>query len=133
MKKIIALMLAICTIFCVMLTVASCDGGDTSSDVTTTEKSETTTTASGKVTYKIKVVDAKGNAVEGAYVQICEATDEGRCFMPVITNANGEASMELDEGAYKAKISMADGYTFADEYTAFGNEKTITITVTAAQ
>ena len=133
MKKIIAAILAVCAVFCVSLAAVSCDGNDAVSDTTTTAKAETTTAVSNKVTYKVKVVDENGNAVEGAYVQLCEATEDGRCFMPVVSDANGEATMELEEGAYKAKISMADGYTFADEYTNFGNEKTVTITVTAAQ
>ena len=130
MKKIITMILAVCMILCMAFAVVSCDTSGTSDDVTTTEaKTEATTAA--KITYKVKVVDANGNAVEGAYVQICEATEDGRCFMPVTSNANGEATMELEEGAYKVKISMADGYTFADEYTPFGNETTVTLTVTA--
>lgn len=129
MKRIIAAILALCALVCVSLAVVSCDNAGNGDTVTTTQKEEVTTAA--KVTYTVKVVDENGNPVAGAYVQLCEATEEGRCFMPIATDANGVATMELEEGPYKTMVNMADGYTFSEEYTPFGNEKTVTLTVKA--
>ena len=130
MKRIIAAILALCALICVSLSVVSCDNAGNGDTVTTTQKEEVTTAAT-KITYTVKVVDANGNAVADVYVQLCEATEDGVCFMPIVTDANGVATMQLEEGPYKTRVSMADGYTFSDEYTAFGNEKTVTLTVTA--
>ena len=148
-KRIMLAVLALCAIFCMAFAVSSCDGDDAgddvtttladngntnhdNADVTTTQKAEDeVTTASGKITYKVKVVDANGNAVEGVFVQICEKKDGGRCFLPAKTDANGEISMELDEGDYKTRIDSANGYTYSSDYTEFGTETSVTITVTA--
>lgn len=131
MKRIIATILVVCALMCMTFAFASCDNTGNGDETTTTAKEEITTAAKTKITYKVKVVDENGNAVEGVYVQFCEDTENGRCFLPVTTDANGEAKMELEESTYKTVISMADGYTFSEEYTPFGNETTVTLTVSA--
>ena len=84
----------------------------------------------GKVEYKVVVKDSEGNPVSGVRVVVCK--DE-TCFNPVVTDANGVAVFMLDESnGYKGKVSKADGYDFADEYTYFENGATqIEITITA--
>ena len=72
----------------------------------TTEATTTTTTApaiptpeEGQVLYAVKIVDAAGNPVEGAYAQLCLET----CvFQP--TNAEGIAYFCLPEADYKVTI-----------------------------
>ena len=148
-KRIMLTLLALCAIFCMAFVVSSCDGDDAGDDVTTTladngnttpdnsddttiQKAEDEVTTSGKITYKVKVVDTDGKAVEGAFVQVCEKKDGGRCFLPVKTDANGEITMELEEGEYKTRVDNVPGYTAPADYTEFGSETSVTITVTEA-
>ncbi len=82
-----------------------------------------------RVDYTVTVRDTDGNAVSGVRVVICQDTN---CFNPIITNADGVATMKLEPAEdYKAKVSKADGYEFTDEYTAFANgETSIVIVIT---
>lgn len=77
----------------------------------------------GKVVYTIKVVDANGNPVASTLVQLC---DDGACYAPVMTDANGVAEFRMVEGEYKAAISGIEEYYYFE-----GDSKEVTITVAA--
>ena len=78
---------------------------------------------SNKIEYKVTVVDAAGNPVEGKMVQFCNAHN---CFMPVPTDADGVAVMKLEEASdYKAKEVTQD----ENSYVYFEDDTEITITI----
>ena len=81
------------------------------------------------VEYTVTVLDTDGNPVSGIRVLI---SNDDTCFNPIVTNADGVASMKLEEmDGYKGKVSKADGYEFTDEYTVFASgETSITIVIT---
>lgn len=62
----------------------------------------------GKVTYTVKLVDGDNAPMAGVLVQIC---NDQNCF-PALTDANGIATLLLDEGDYKACVSGTEEYTY---------------------
>ena len=82
-----------------------------------------------RVDYTVTVKDTDGNVVSGVRVVICQ---DDTCFNPIVTNADGVATMKLEPAdGYKGKVSKAEGYEFADEYTMFANgETSIVIVIT---
>ncbi len=86
----------------------------------------------GSIYYTVTVVDENNLPVSGARVQMCKGE---LCFMPVITDKDGNAIFELDEyNGYKAYVTKADGYIFSNEYSHFGiGEKSLTIIVRASE
>ncbi len=79
---------------------------------------------SGLVDYTVKVVDAEGNPVAGASVQLCS---ESACFLPSTTDAEGVVVFQKEEGAYKACIAGTEEYTYFEDSTE------ITIVVSSAE
>ncbi len=80
-----------------------------------------------RVDYTVTVKDTDGNSVSGVRITICL---DNQCFNPIVTNADGVATMKLDEmDGYKAKVSKAEGYTFSDEYTFFASGETNVVIV----
>ena len=80
--------------------------------------------------YVIKVVDANGNPVAGAWVQMCDDTG----CRPAQTNANGIAGyVEGGTGKLKAQLLNAEGYNKpAEDIIYFENGITeVTFVVTA--
>ena len=77
--------------------------------------------------YIVYVVDQDGNAVSGVIVSLC---DDFVCYAPVSTGEDGTAVF-YEEGltGAKARVISAEGYSFSDEYTVFGDSNTITIVV----
>lgn len=134
-KKIMLVVLALC----LTIGLCACGGSGDGDAVTlqpqsTTESTTTTTTAAptapavptpgeGQVLYTVKIVDANGNPVEGAYAQLCLET----CvFQP--TNAEGIAYFCLPEADYKVTII---GDTAAGEHHFEAGSHEITLTQSA--
>ena len=130
-KKILLVVLALC------LTIGLCAcGGSGAGDAvtlqpetttTTTEATTTTTTApaiptpeDGQVLYSVKIVDANGNPVEGAYAQLCLET----CVFQA-TNAEGIAYFCLPEADYKVTI-IGDEAAGEHHFEAGSHEITLT-------
>ena len=132
-KKILLAVLALC----LTLALCACGGTDVNDattlqpeateSTTTTEATTTTTTApaiptpeDGQVLYTVKIVDANGNPVEGAYAQLCLET----CvFQP--TNAEGIAYFCLPEADYKVTI-IGDEAAGEHHFEAGSHEITLT-------
>lgn len=131
-KKILLVVLALC----LTIGLCACGGNEPAEQPTpsTTESTTTTTTAAptapavptpgeGQVLYTVKIVDANGNPVEGAYAQLCLET----CvFQP--TNAEGIAYFCLPEADYKVTII---GDTAAGEHHFEAGSHEITLTQSA--
>lgn len=133
MKNILRIAVALLAIAAMLL--CSCNATGDNGDVTTTETPDVTTTSgdngnvttagsnqntttapNGKLTYKVTVKDADGNAIEGANVQLCEAKEGGSCFMPIATGADGSMTRSLKEGSYYASFpGGVEGFKTADE------------------
>lgn len=75
-----------------------------------------------KETYTVYVVDADGNAVEGAYVHICRKGDTEICLSGMYTDAEGKVSYEVDAG-YEWKAKFVEDTV----YTEFGDAKEVTL------
>ena len=150
MKRIVALLMALCLCTSLALCAVSCDK-ETNSDETTAstteaptteetteaptteETTEEVTTEAEEKGYKVRVVDTDGNPVVGAYVMVCKGDT---CSMPVATDADGYAKFPTvtDEGR-QAKIGYElDGYVI-DTTTYYDFEEgsfEMTITVEKA-
>ena len=141
-KKIFATILMVC----MMLSICACGNGNTEdtgsennnpgSEVETTvetgKESESTNEDNGKIVYTIKLVDESGNPIADTFVQLC---DEKSCFAPVKTVANGVAEYKMEEGEYKAAVTiMPTGYEdVTGEYFYFEGDATeVTITLKKA-
>lgn len=98
--------------------------------------------------YTFTVVDENGNGVEGIDVQLCELGENGICFMPKTTDANGVAKFESEDvtaaGVYAIHLIQEDGfvlingaksaYTFdndAQKTKAVAGEYTLTLVKSA--
>ena len=125
MKRFFALMLALCLV----LALAACNTNsedettaattEATTEAPTTEEATTEATTTEEVTteaateadtgYKVRVVDADGNAIKGVWVMICKGDV---CSMPTETDADGYAKFPTitDEGR-QAKIAYpVEGY-----------------------
>ena len=70
--------------------------------------------APAMVDYTVKVVDADGNPVADASVQLCS---ESACFLPSKTDAEGVVVFQKEEGTYKACIAGTNEYTYFEDST----------------
>ena len=134
MKRLIAVMMVLAIALCVVACAQPQDNGSKPATSTTTKPSGTTTQPSGsssqndpEPTHFVKVVDQDGNPVSGVIVSLC---DDFVCYAPVSTGEDGIAVF-YEEGltGAKARVISAEGYSFSDEYTVFGDSNTITIVV----
>lgn len=142
MKKISYLLLSIMLLISAIC-LCACGGNDSedsskettsSNEVASTtvkdKETQATTEDSGKVTYKVTVVDEAGNPISNAMVQCCKDA-----CVPGVTNADGVAEFVLAEDAYDVKfISLPEGYTYSANQEVFNFEdgKTeLTITLKA--
>lgn len=148
MKRIFALLLALCLCASLALCVVSCDKGNdeeettaatteastteetTAEETTEEETTEEETTEAAATGYTVRVVDTDGNPVVGAYVMVCKGDT---CSMPVATDADGYAKFPTvtDEGR-QAKIGYElEGYVIdTNKYYDFEEgsfEMTITV------
>lgn len=121
MKRFLTIVLALCLCMSMAIFAVSCDNAGeteettaatteaaTTTEETTTEEATTEEATTEEVTeadtgYKVKVVDAEGNAIEGVWIMICKGDT---CSMPVATGADGYAKFPTitDEGR-QAKIA----------------------------
>ena len=148
MKRIFALLLALCLCASLALCVVSCDkeGNGNETDASTTEANSTeaktteapteettteeVTTEAEKTGYTVRVIDTDGAPVVGLYVQVCVGET---CAMPVATDADGYANFpRMTEPGGQVKISLAlDGYVVDTEkyydFEAGSFEMTITL------
>ena len=93
------------------------------------EDGEEQEATSGNPVYSVTVVDQNGNPVVGAYVQFCLEA----CY-PAATDANGQASMELEGEGYKVSfLKLPEGYTDegAGEYYFDAGSYEMTLTLQA--
>ena len=122
MKRFLTIVLALCLCMSMAIFAVSCDKtGETeetaatdaatteaptteeTTEETTTEEETTEAVTEADTGYKVKVVDAEGNAIAGVWVMICKGD---MCSMPVETGADGYAKFPTitDEGR-QAKIA----------------------------
>jgi len=130
MKKLIALLLALCMIFalCACGSQEEAAAEDAAPETEAQQEApveeeteaapveeETEPVDDGTVTYTITVTDEGGNPIAGAMVQICKET-----CLPGVTNESGVATFQVAEDAYKASIlSMPEGYDYTTEEQEF--------------
>ena len=130
MKRFFALML----VLCLVLALAACNTNsedettaattEATTEAPTTEEATTEATTTEEVTteaateadtgYKVRVVDAEGNAIKGVWIMVCKGD---MCSMPTETDADGYAKFPTitDEGR-QAKIAYpVDGYVVDTE------------------
>ncbi len=124
MCRIIALLLAMCTVLC------ACGGTETpettAAPVETTAAPAAETVDDGKVTYTITVVDESGAPIQGAMVQICLDA----CY-PGITDANGQAKFSVVEEDYKVSfLSLPAGFTYSGDEQEFYFDGAFEMTIT---
>lgn len=125
MKRFFALMLALCLV----LALAACNTNsedettaattEATTEAPTTEEATTEAPTTEEVTteavteadtgYKVRVVDAEGNAIKGVWIMVCKGD---MCSVPTETDADGYAKFPTitDEGR-QAKIAYpVEGY-----------------------
>lgn len=132
-------LLAVAVLLTMVLCLVACGGGEeskvptgstpvvTNPTTTTTTTPTTPTTVPSQpeeYTYRIRVVDEKGEPIEGAFVIFC--LDQCSFYE---TNADGWALINADvTDGYKAHIiSLPEGYenyTFIEEYILFAPGQT---------
>ena len=140
------ILVALCLALCLSLVVCACTPAnpedpnptdtepagveDTSSidEVEESTEDETESTpADTKVTYTVTVVDADNLPLSGATVQLCVGD---QCLLPVVTDENGVATMELDKADYTVKVTL-DGYVGEESYSFDADSTELTVTLTA--
>ena len=126
MKRFFALML----VLCLAIALVACNTNDTEGETTatttaaateaptteeatteapTTEEATTEAVTEADTGYKVRVVDADGNAIKGVWIMVCKGD---MCSVPTETDADGYAKFPTitDEGR-QAKIAYpVDGY-----------------------
>ena len=120
-------------IACLSLGLCACGGaGDTPETTGTPETTAAvpeTTVDDGKVTYTVRVVDADGNPIANAAVQICKET-----CLPGMTNDEGMAVFNVVEDDYKVSfMTVPAGFEAeAEEFYFEAGSYELTITLKAA-
>lgn len=143
MKRLIAVVMMLSVVLC----FAACTGNSGTSSTPAPSPHvpstpvpstpvPTSSTPAAEPNYIVTVVDTDGNPIVGAFVQICDSGS--MCFIPVETDANGQAKffdIEIQDGL-KARVMMAEGYVLPEEYTYLENgqtELTLTLEAEAAE
>lgn len=129
LKRLLAVMLALCMMLCLC---ACGNTDDNNADDSTPpqedpvvnepepseeDPSEEEPEASG-IVYTITVTDEGGNPVSGAMLQMCQGEI---CLLPAATDANGVVTFTVTEdGAYEAKfLALPSGYEYVDDVQVF--------------
>ncbi len=156
-NRLTVLLSVMCVLLCALVLFCACTGGDNTTDTQGNDETapvtgeatgenatdgetaldestpETTPdTAAGPTlfTHTITVVDPDGNPVADVEVQMCAA--DGTCFLPVKTDANGQAHFEKEDGEYYVTIpSCPEGFVIDKEkkHTFEGDSDEMTITL----
>ena len=121
MRKLI---LILCVLLCLSFALCACTEAPEDNNGESTGASTGTSTSTeesslppddGKVTYTVHVVDENGKPVTGGMIQFCL-----NACMPCMLDANGIASMKLEEADYKVSFTMMPaGYALAGDKTEF--------------
>ena len=130
MKKLLALLMALCMVF------ALCACGNDSNTNTNIEQNKTSSTedtSSEETTtkFEVTVVDQNGDAVSGVMVQVCKDT-----CLPAMTDSNGVAtfSLEITDESKLSVMSCPEGYeseNTGDNYIYLEDDMTeYTLTIT---
>lgn len=77
-------------------------------------------------TYTVTVVDENGAPLANATVQFCVGD---LCRLPVFTDANGVATLEVPSDNYTVKVSLS-GYTGESSYSFAEGSVELTVTLT---
>ena len=85
--------------------------------------------SSSKTTYTVTLVDTNNQPIVGTNVQLCVGEI---CRLPVVTDANGVATFELDPDDYTVKIPNLEGYIIEPYYYFPSNSTELTIQLTPA-
>ena len=133
MRKIAALLLALC----MMLVLCACGGEEPAVDTPapettevpapeTTEALEETEAAPAEPTYTVKLTDEGGNPISGVMVQICLES-----CMPALTGEDGMAAFYVtaEDGYYATVTAMPEGYDYATEEQKFYFEDRDEVTI----
>ena len=117
MRKMIAaiLLLTVVLCLCACTQAPKPTEGETTIPTTTVQPTTTAPTNDGKVTYTVKVVDADGNPISGAMVQLCKES-----CIPGKTNDEGVAEFRLPEDEYKVSFMVLPaGFAYESDKTEF--------------
>ena len=145
-QKRTSLTALLCVLLGAILLLGACTNGGTEGESTTpppsdngtaaTTTEETVTeavTEAQKISYTVTVKTEAGNAVQGVRIQACKGE---LCLAPVMTDANGVATFQLDKTEniteYHVKINkLPTGYTgdTTAEYSFEAGSTSIVITI----
>ncbi len=136
MKKLIAMLLLICTLLC-LCACGTTENGQTQPEITNAQETEPENTEpeipEGMAEYVAYLKDEGGNPIPDVMIQICKDT-----CSPAFTDENGKATW-IYEDTTGLKVSLGlglpEGYAYVDEsVTEFyfdGTSKEITVTLKA--
>lgn len=110
MKKIFALILALCLVFC----LCAC-GGEVETKPNTdnqTQNEQPTSSKEETTKFEVTVTDSDGNAVKGVMVQLCKDT-----CIPAVTDENGVATFnaEITDEHKLSVMSCPEGYEYTGD------------------
>lgn len=126
MKKLLALLLALCMVFALCACGAGNDNkedeknnntvnnevNNNDADDESKDESDEDEGVQNQAGFQVKIVDEGGNPVQGCMVQVCKDT-----CLPAISNAEGIATFNLQiEDGHKLQVSNCpEGYTYDGE------------------
>jgi hypothetical protein len=121
MKKILFVLLALTLVFglCACATTTDESKAPSDADVSKTESKEESKEASKEEStpaslpeFVVKVVDAEGNPIEGAMIQVCKDT-----CVPMKSNAEGKAifNITVTDGYKLSVLACPAGYEYTGE------------------
>ena len=128
-KKILALILAFTMLFCLCscsdsnnnsstdnsskdVSVNSENSADSSSNTASDDSDASSESSEEAAKFTVTVVDTNGNAVKGAYIQLCK---DSCVFFESDENGIVKFSNEITEGYKLSVLSCPDGYTYEGE------------------
>ncbi len=113
MKKIIALVLAVCMLLC-FCACGTDKNGPTKNEPVNNQTNNTQTSSKEDTTpkFEVTVTDEEGNAVKGVMVQLCKDT-----CVPAVTDENGIATFnaEITDEHKLSVMSCPEGYEYTGE------------------
>ena len=136
-KSILALLLCASMLFvlCACGNNGDADNDTTAADTTAAVTTEADTEPEVNAILTVKVVDADGNAIEGAMVQLC---NESNCFT-AFTDAEGNGEFletvvpEINTNCYLSLPYLPEGYEYTGEAKIYLNNGDSEFTFTVAK